>query len=453
MSRRRGPLRAVTVVVALVTAILAGWAARAAEPEPAVALDVTLDPSASRVAGHARLRIVNRTNVGQSDVPLWLYANHLATRSKALGDVTYHWLYPGVVFSPAAMTVSNARVDGAPARMALEDTPAGTRTIARVALAAPLLPGAAVTIDVDFDTKLPRRFGGFGCDGLRCRMMGGFYPMPPAQIDGAFDLRAAPARAGRVRVTLRTPRAVALVVNGEPVVWPGTAGAITVESADLPYPTIVTDRVLRPETITVDGHVVRYLHRDRRPPGSEDQALPYVREDVTALVLKTAERALQFADLMLGGPSCAPTEVLQPPRWPDPARTLPITLIEAPLRHQLVQAHGNVILVSDQIFRIFPVNRLRKYHHQELAHAILAAVVDARIAATEAGRRSQPGGRHAGRLPDRALHAAAVQEGGVRRRSAAPVRLRPRGRSAPLRAAARFVVELLRRRAGRGSGP
>jgi hypothetical protein len=384
MSRRRGPLRAATVVVALVTAILVGRGARAAEPEPAVALDLTLDPGASRVAGHARLRIVNRTNRGQSDVPLWLYANHLATRSKALGDVTYHWLYPGVVFSPAAMTVSNARVDGAPARMALEDTAAGARTIARVALAAPLLPGAAVTIDVDFDTKLPRRFGGFGCDGLRCRMMGGFYPMPVAQIDGAFDLLAAPARAGRVRVTLRTPRALALVVNGEPVVWPGVAGAITVESADLPYPTIVTDRVLRPETITVDGHVVRYLHRNLRPPGSEDQALPYVREDVTALVLKTAQRALQFADVMLCGPSCAPAEVLQPPRGPDPARTLPITLIEAPLRHQLVQAHGNVILVSDQIFRIFPVNRLRKYHHQELAHAILAAVVDARIAATEA---------------------------------------------------------------------
>ena len=41
--------------------------------------------------------------------------------------------------------------------------------------------------------------------------------------------------------------------------------------------------------------------------------------------------------------------------------------------------------MSDQIFRIFPVNRLRKYHHQELAHAILAAVVDARLAATETG--------------------------------------------------------------------
>ncbi len=378
--------RAGLSALALIATLAAAPSARAetatAKPEPAVALDVTLDPGASRAVGHVRLRVVNQTGAPLGDVPLWLYPNHLATRSKALGDVNYHWLYPGVRFSSGGMTVANARADGVPAAIALEDTPAGAHTIARVTLPAPLLPGAAVTIDVDFDTAVPRRFGGFGCVGLRCRLMGGFYPMPAAQIGGAFDLRAAPARAGRARVTLRTPRSLGLVVNGEPVVWPGPTGAVTVESADVPYPTIVTDRVLRPETITVGGHVVRYLHRNPRPPGSEDQPLPYVREDITALVLKTAARALELGDAMLCGPDCPPSKS-SPARPLDPARSLPITLIEAPLRHRLVQAHGNVILVSDQIFGIFPVNRLRKYHHQELGRAILAALVDARIAATE----------------------------------------------------------------------
>ena len=378
-------IRAGLSALALIATLGAASSARAADagPEPAVALDLTLDLGASRATGHVRLRVVNQTGGPLRDVPLWLYPNHLATRGKALGDVNYHWLYPGVTFSPAGMTVANARADGVPAAIVLEDTPAGARTIARVALPVPLAPGATVAIDVDFDTKVPRRFGGFGCDGPRCRLMGGFYPMPAAQVGGVFDLRAAPARVGRSRVTLRTPKSLALVVNGEPVVWPGATGAITVESADVPYPTIVTDRVLRPETIGVGYHVVRYLHRNPRPPGSEDQALPYVREDVTALVLKTAERALQLADAMLCDAPCAPTKILLPPRPPDTAQRLSITFIEAPLRHQLVQAHGNVILVSDQIFRIFPVNRLRKYHHQELAHAILAAVADARIAATE----------------------------------------------------------------------
>jgi hypothetical protein len=379
----RAGLPALALIATLATAPSARAQTATADPGPAVALDLTLDPGGSRAAGHVRLRVVNQTGRPLNDVPLWLYPNHLATRSKALGDVNYHWLYPGVGFSPAGMTVANARVDGVPAAIVLEDTPAGAHTIARVALPVPLAPAAAVAIDLDFDTTVPRRFGGFGCDGLRCRLMGGFYPMPAAQLGGAFDLRAAPARAGRARVTLRTPRALALVVNGEPVVWPGATASVTVESADVPYPTIVTDRVLRPETITVGGHVVRYLHRNPRPPDSEDQPLPYVREDITALVLKTAQRALELADAMLCDAPCAPSKVRQAPL--DAAQTLPITLIEAPLRHQLVQAHGNVILVSDQIFRIFPVKRLRKYHHQELAHAILAAVVDARIAATETG--------------------------------------------------------------------
>ncbi|MES1165502.1 MAG: hypothetical protein ABUR63_07090, partial [Verrucomicrobiota bacterium] len=48
-----------------------------------------------------------------------------------------------------------------------------------------------------------------------------------------------------------------------------------------------------------------------------------------------------------------------------------------------VQQHGAVVLVSDQIFRIFPVNRLRKYHHLELVRAIVTAVLEARVASHE----------------------------------------------------------------------
>jgi hypothetical protein len=348
-----------------------------------VELDVTLDPGASQVGGHARLRIVNDGVATLTELPLWLYPNHLATRASALGDVNYHWLYPGW-FSPAGMEIQNVRVDGRAAPFAMADTPSGARTIARVALPTPLAAGRAVTVDVDFDTHLPRRFGGFGCDRLRCRLMGGFYPMPARLGVAGFDLTAPPARAGRTRVTLRTPGPLALVVDGEPLVWPGAGTAVTVESPDVPYPTIVTDRVLRPDSIQVGGHLIRYLHRKARPPGSEDRVLPYVREDITDLVLATARVAVQFADVSLCGPSCQVAPIPSPgPRAPDPARDLTLTLVEAPLRHQLVQVHGNLILVSDQIFGIFPAGRLRKYHHLELMRAIFTAMVDARVGATE----------------------------------------------------------------------
>ena len=67
-----------------------------------------------------------------------------------------------------------------------------------------------------------------------------------------------------------------------------------------------------------------------------------------------------------------------------------MTLVEAPLRHELVQQHGDVILVSDQVFRIFPFDRLRKYHRMEIARAILAAVADVAVRAHEIADRPRP---------------------------------------------------------------
>ena len=169
-------------------------------------------------------------------------------------------------------------------------------------------------------------------------------------------------------MTLRLPAGFALVANGRPIARAG-AEPVVVDSDDALYPTIVTDRVLRPATARQGEHVVHYLHRRPRPPGSDDKPLPYVREDIAALVLDTARRALAFADAVL------------PPG--SPARALPVTLVEAPLRHELVQEHGDVILVSDQIFGIFPFNRLRKYHHLQIARAIFTVVADAAVRAHE----------------------------------------------------------------------
>jgi hypothetical protein len=327
-----------------------------------------------RVAGHARLRVVNDGPRALPGVSLWLYPNALATRAPALTDVSFHWLYPGG-FSPAGIAIRNARVDGAPVDAAITDVAGvGARVLAQLPLAAPLAPGAAVTVDLDFDTRLPRRLGSLGCDGVRCRLMGGFYPTPARDAGPSTARPDEPrvARAGRLRMTVRAPAGLALVVAGRPVPHPDAA-PVVVEEDDALVPTIVTDRVLRPSAITVGGHAVRVLFRRPRPPPSEDQVLPYVREDIPGLVLDTAARALAFADAVLGASASASPA----------ARALPITLVEAPLRHELVQAHGDVILVSDQIFGIFPINRFRKYHRLEIARAIFTLVADEAIRAHE----------------------------------------------------------------------
>ena len=121
---------------------------------PATDLDVTLDPDARRISGHARLRIVNDGPDPVSDVKLWLYPNVLAERSPALNDVRFHWLYPGG-FSPAGIELCERRASTACRRpVAIHDVPVvGRRALARAALAAPLAPGHAVTVDVDFVTQ------------------------------------------------------------------------------------------------------------------------------------------------------------------------------------------------------------------------------------------------------------------------------------------------------------
>ncbi len=219
--------------------------------------------------------------------------------------------------------------------------------------------------------------------------MGGFYPMPAAPDRRALFEPVAPrrARAGRdARHAAARRRALALVVDGEPIVAPGRPAPSPSRATTSPYPTIVTDRVLRPATITVGGHVVRYLHRRPRPPASEDQPLPYVREDIAGAGARDgAPRARSSPTCALGRLAAAASRPIR--------RDLPLTLVEAPLRHELVQAHGDVILVSDQIFRIFPVDRLRKYHRLEIARAVLAAVVDARLARDARRRSIAIGGR------------------------------------------------------------
>src|SRR6185369_758171 len=320
---------AVTVVAAAATAAPVS----SAPARPAVELDVAFDPRAARVAGHARVQIRNAAAVPLADVVLWLYPNHLATRPPALGDVNFHWLYPGL-FSAAAMEARDARVGGAPARLTIEDTPAGARTLARVALPAPLPPGAAATVDLEFETRIPRRFGAFGCDGARCRLMGGFYPTPAHLGPAGWQLDAPPDRTD-ARVTVRAPADVAVIAGGVRV----DAGSPTADSRDVPYATIVSDRTFRMETLDVAGMRVRYRHRAPRPPSSADQPLPYVREDIPGLVLDTARRALEFLrdQGLADGQGRDPERVPLPPRsaraskaGPPPRAPRAVNLIEAP---------------------------------------------------------------------------------------------------------------------------
>ncbi|HEX3695877.1 MAG TPA: hypothetical protein VH374_10840 [Polyangia bacterium] len=338
-------------MAALGLATLGGANARGAAPLT-VAVDATLDPKAGTVSGHARLTITNRAAVALTDVPLWLYPNHLGARPKELTDVNFHWVYPRL-FSPARMDISDVRVDGTPASVRIEDTGAGTRTLARVSLPAPLPPGGVVAIDADFATEIPRRFGAFGCVGGHCRLMGGFYPTPLHLAASGWQADAPPDRSD-VSLSVRAPTGVD-VLAGDVRARGGAAPVVAVQS-DAPDATVIASRRgFYQSNAELAGLSIHFLHEARRP---------------SWLVLDTARRALEFLQ----------RQGLLDPGAPDHRA---VWLVESPLRHELVQVHGQVILVSERLFEIFPLERLRKYHRIALTRAIFTAVLDLRLRAFE----------------------------------------------------------------------
>ena len=238
---------------------------------------------------------------------------------------------------------------------------AGRDTIAWVSLPAPVPPGGVIQVDLDFVTELPIRLGGFGCVGAQCRLMGGFYPFPLHLGSDGFVAEAPPDRidfSARIVVPPKTD-----VLLGDSYAR-ATDGAVTASSHNVPYVTLVTDRDLRSDELSAGGFRLRFFHHGARPPSSNGEVLPYVREDRAGLILDAARRALEFIAEQGLGPGDAPSD-----------RNRPLTLIEAPLRHELVKVHGDVVQVSDRLFEIFPVERLRKFHRLELVRAMFTAAL------------------------------------------------------------------------------
>lgn len=322
---------------------------------PAVILDVRLDPAERTVEGSARLRFRNTSSSALHEIPLWLYPNRLRRRAADLGDVNFHWLYPRG-FSTGDIAVSSARAGETPAAFVVESTGQGPDTMARVRLPAPVPPGGNVNLTVDFRTRVPERNGALGCLDGRCRLMGGFYPFAPAIGPGGFALDEPPPRVD-VQVRVAAPPGMTLVVAGSTFLTDGSP--VEARADGEPYATILSERRLRESTLDVAGVHVRLLHARARPPSSADRPMPYVREDRLGLVLDAVERGLRFLD----------RQGLPPARGE-------LLFVEAPLRHQFVQGHGRVILISDEIYRIFPAATLRKFHTFEL----LRALFDTRVA-------------------------------------------------------------------------
>jgi hypothetical protein len=317
-------------------------------------IDAALDPGAQRLSGAMRATVRNDTGAPLPDVLFWLWPNRLGEPPPGLDDVSFYWVYPRS-FNAGWMRVHEVSVEGGAARTAvLDHEKAGKRTLLRVALPRPLAPGGRVEIALRFEVGIPSRYGSFGCAAGVCTLAQGWHPMVAAPGATGFRDDAMPARAD-YDVTVRSPWATVL----------GGRIASAVSLSDAAYLPLVAFEKLHALEVRHRGVRITYLGRFSPVPPS-DKRIPYGLENFYVIGSEAAKKALDLLfDLGLPLPES-------------------VTLCEVPLRNpEITQGHAGLVLVSDHAWRLFPLERFRKFHTFQVARAIYGSWIEERAAGVE----------------------------------------------------------------------
>jgi len=321
---------------------------RAAEPESyRVRAHVSRD--AGRVRGHLAVRV--RIAPGEDHVRLWLYPDRLAVTPSTWDERSWRWIYPGEVdrggIDTAAVTVDGAAVD---ARRVTH--PRGTargRDFAGSDLIVPVAPRAAartVTIALEFGLDVPGRFGRLGRDDGLLSMAAPWYPLVIGEDDAhAYDV----------------PHAVTVAVDDGALAIGdarfGRRGHVTRRG---PYVPVAAAPSLHDASIEVEGVqlVLRSPDRMYVPPEpsvrGEEGMIDLARVDVVGLTREVATEAIRTARAF---------------GVPVPER---IVLQRIPSRTELVATAPGVVLFSDRIFQIFPLDQTLDFHRRVLRRALFA---------------------------------------------------------------------------------
>jgi hypothetical protein len=330
--------------------------------------DVTLsvDRDARSADGHARITLLPAAST-RTSFYLWRYPERFAARDKRLNDYNFYWVYPRS-FNPGGMRNGAVTVDGEAADVEVVDHKfAGKQTLLRVTPRRPIAPGARAVVDVDLHLQIPTRYGPFGCVHSVCTLTG-FYPMLPSQDEAGEPLLDAPPARADQKITVGVTRVSDVVIDGElRAVERGGRTTLERENAR-PAVVIVSKPRYRSIEASHRGQKIVYLTADLKGiPPTGVEVLPYQPTDRTFRVVDAAKSAL---DLLaeLGVPMA-------------PGHTL--YLVQGQERMELALPLGHSVLVSDQIFDIFPHARFLKFHEFQLVRALYDNWVDELIAPRE----------------------------------------------------------------------
>ena len=344
--RATNELRDAAIAISLGLVLLGSAAvARAAEPLSS-RVHARIDRGAGRVTGELWARV--RVRQGEPSVRLWLYPDRLAVPPSAMEERSARWIYPGEV-DRGGITLSQVTVDGRavalpPPEHREPGDPRG-RDVAGSDVRVPIEPGPEREIELAlrFEVEVPGRFGRMGKAEEVLSLAGPWYPLV---VDGdAWTFE------GRHELELEASHGT--IVAGDRVL--GRSGRVDARG---PYvPVLVMPRVFE-DVRTVAG--VRMVLRTPaplyRPPPVErrgpDGLIDLAHVDVGARVAEVAEQVIASARA-LGVP--VPDEIV---------------LVQVRSRTELAATAPGVVLVSDRLFQIFPLDQVLDFHRRALRRAL-----------------------------------------------------------------------------------
>ncbi len=292
------------------------------------------------IEGVTRIRLRNQGPIPLSNIFLILYPNlYAAPNPQAKAAATR--AYPAG-FSPGRIEILGATGSGGEP-LAVGPGEASTlqrEILARVTLAAPLVPGGSETIEVRFRTQIPEKFGIFGYWEGVATLEGGWHPYVPAYSGDHWQFEDLPPPATYL-LRLEVDRDVAVIHGGELEGRPEEQGErkrVTIRSSELPLLTLILTRSFALTQRTDRNHVLSLWHhaKDHR----------YALRSIDALI-----RALAFFDLVYGLP---------------PGRE--IVFAQSALYQDVATPAFGVGLTARRLFRVLPA--LRSYHERSLARAL-----------------------------------------------------------------------------------
>lgn len=328
-----------------------------------------MDPEAGTVEGTVRIESdAAEVREAAAGAPIWLYPRRFETPPAAIDERTGPWIHPAG-FDPGTIEVLACELPGNAACTVVD----GEGPSARVEFPDGVDPPAEWTLR--FRTVVPERFGLFGRSGATWVLAGAWHPLPAAPPETASPLRG-PIDAADYELRLRIPAGWSAVIDGEgPRVCDEDAGPdgclVAHRSFGAEPPSVVlSEEPMFVRTTTAAGieiHLVtdepapvpeRFVSRAGRTldPASVPDLWTIDRR---GWGLDALARELRAIDAAGGLPPAA-------------RRSARITVVQVPLRMELVSGASGVVLLSDRAWKVFPLEVIFRFHDRELLLGVLA---------------------------------------------------------------------------------